>query len=53
MIAPIILIVFSVRAFALRLEQAGKPFKVVLLRKLLISLSLLAKKRQNWFTSIR
>ena len=43
-----------IRAFAIRLEQAGKPFKVILtacMRKLLIILNALAKKRQNWSTS--
>jgi transposase len=40
-----------IRAFALRLEQAGKPFKVILtacMRKLLIILNALAKKSQTW-----
>jgi transposase len=44
-----------IRAFALRLEQAGKPFKVILtacMRKLLIILNALAKKRQDWSTSL-
>jgi len=40
-----------IRVFAQRLEQAGKPFKVVLtacMRKLLIILNVLTKKRQSW-----
>jgi len=40
-----------IRAFADRLQQAGKPFKVILtacMRKLLIILNALAKKHQAW-----
>jgi transposase len=40
-----------IRAFADRLQQAGKPFKVILtacMRKLLIILNALAKKHQPW-----
>jgi len=40
-----------IRAFALRLEQAGKPFKVILtacMRKLLIILNVLIKTNQSW-----
>jgi transposase len=41
-----------IRAFADRLQQAGKPFKVILtacMRKLLIILNALVKKHQDWF----
>lgn len=40
-----------IRAFADRLQQAGKPFKVILtacMRKLLIILNAIAKKQQDW-----
>jgi transposase len=40
-----------IRAFADRLQQAGKPFKVILtacMRKLLIILNVLVKKNQSW-----
>ena len=40
-----------IRAFATRLKQAGKPFKVILtacMRKLLISLNSLLKSGQSW-----
>lgn len=40
-----------IRAFALRLEQTGKPFKVILtacMRKLLIILNVLVKNNQLW-----
>jgi transposase len=43
----------TIRAFALRLEQAGKPFKVILtacMRKLLIILNAIAKTKQPWTT---
>ena len=42
-----------IRAFATRLTQAGKPFKVILtacMRKLLISLNAIAKCQQPWST---
>ena len=42
-----------IRAFATRLKQAGKPFKVILtacMRKLLISLNAIAKCQQPWST---
>lgn len=45
-----------IRAFADRLQQAGKPFKVVLtacMRKLLIILNVLAKTNQFWSPKIR
>ena len=41
----------TIRAFALRLQQAGKPFKVILtacMRKLLIILNALTKNNQPW-----
>ena len=40
-------------AFATRLKQAGKPFKVILtacMRKLLIILNAIAKCQQPWST---
>lgn len=40
-----------IRAFASRLQQAGKPFKVILtacMRKLLIILNVLVKTNQSW-----
>ena len=43
----------TIRAFADRLEQAGKPFKVILtacMRKLLIILNAIAKTKQPWTT---
>lgn len=45
-----------IRAFADRLQRAGKPFKVILtacMRKLLIILNVLAKNRQLWSPKIR
>ena len=45
-----------IRAFAQRLEQAGKPFKVVLtacMRKLLTILNVLVKTNQSWSPKIR
>jgi transposase len=42
-----------IRAFATRLKQAGKPFKVILtacMRKLLISLNAIANCQQPWST---
>jgi transposase len=45
-----------IRAFALRLEQAGKPFKVILtacMRKLLTILNVLIKNHQSWSPKIR
>jgi len=42
-----------IRAFAARLKQAGKPFKVILtacMRKLLIILNAIAKRQQPWAT---
>lgn len=44
----------TIRAFAERLQQAGKPFKVILtacMRKLLIILNALAKTNQSWSTN--
>ena len=46
----------TIRAFALRLEQAGKPFKVVLtacMRKLLTILNVLIKNNQSWSPKTR
>lgn len=43
-----------IRAFADRLQQAGKPFKVILtacMRKLLIILNVLVKTNQSWLTN--
>jgi transposase len=40
-----------IRAFADRLQRAGKPFKVILtacMRKLLIILNVLIKTNQSW-----
>jgi transposase len=45
-----------IRAFADRLQHAGKPFKVILtacMRKLLIILNVLAKRHQSWSPKTR